>query len=82
MARADCKSFNGKAVTVTKAKTEEEREVDLKRQMGVVTKQAVRAVAQQACLQLQAERRANNATALDVYVQSALTLAQSFVEWT
>lgn len=72
------KRFNGKYVSVTKAKTEEEREADLKRLAGSEVKLAARAAAQQARQQRQAERRATNAAAMAEYERNALLLAQGF----
>jgi len=74
----DCKRFNGKCVSVTKARTKEECEVDLKCQVSSETRQAAKAAAQQACQQCQAAKRASNTAAMAEYMQNALLLAQNF----
>lgn len=75
---ADHKSFNGKVVSVSKAKTKEEREADLKCQSGSEARQAARSVAKQACQQCVADKRLSNVTAMAEYSQNALMLACNF----
>jgi hypothetical protein len=63
---------------VSKAKTDKEREVELKNQAGSKVKQAVRAATKQAHQQCLDNKRANNAAALVEYTWNALLLAQGF----
>jgi hypothetical protein len=75
---ADHKSFNRKTISISKAKTNKEREADLKRQSGTKARQAARTAAKQAHQQHAADKRLNNMAAMAKYNQNALTLTHNF----
>jgi hypothetical protein len=75
---ADCKSFNRKTISISKAKTDKEREADLKRQSSTEARQAARAAAKQARQQCAVDKTLNNMVAMGEYSQNALLHACNF----